>query len=369
MMWLGILGILASVFLLALAGAAYIMRGALRFGFSKNLYEKNKILGILSSFWPIALCLPFLAVGLVAFVIAFVHLFLIWALTDLVGFTLRTLRKKEKRARYLNGWIALALTAVYLTYGWVMAHTVFQTNYTLETEKTLGKESLRVVALADLHVGTTLDGEDFAKECRRINAAKPDLVLIVGDFVDDESSHEDMVTACSALGDLQSTYGVYFVLGNHDKGYYRHDSFEIDDLYHELAKNNVTLLADDAVAITETVTLIGRNDRSHPNRQSAEALMQTVDEDQYVIMLDHQPNDYDAITKASPDLVISGHTHGGHIFPAGEIGLMMGANDNLYGLEQRGDTSFLVTSGISGWAIPFKTFTLSEFVVIEIESK
>ena len=365
-MWLGIF---AGIFLLAALGAAYLMKGALRFGFSKKLYERNKILGILSSLWPIALCLPFLAVGTVAFVIAFVHLFAIWALTDLVAFIIRKIRKKEKSKRYLNGFIALALTAVYLTYGWVMAHTVFETNYSLTTEKPLGQDNLRVVALADLHIGTTIDGSELFKECARINATKPDLILIGGDFVDDATSREDMVEACAALGTLESKYGVYLVWGNHDKGYFRRGTFDNDELYQELVKNNVTLLADNAVAINENVCLIGRNDRSHRNRKSAEALMQGIDESKYVIMLDHQPNDYDAIAKASPDLVISGHTHGGHIFPAGPIGLLMGANDSVYGLEKREDTSFIVTSGLSGWEIPFKTFAVSEFVVIDIEMK
>ena len=54
------------------------------------------------------------------------------------------------------------------------------------------------------------------------------------------------------------------------------------------------------------------------------------------------------------------------MFPAGQLGLLMHANDFNYGLTARGETSFIVTSGISGWAIPFKTGTRSEFVVIDI---
>lgn len=238
-MWLGIF---AGVFLLALAGAAFLMTRALRFGFSQKLYQTNKILGILSSLWPIAFCLPFLAVGTVAFVIAFVHLFVIWALTDLVSFIIRKIRKQEKRKQYWNGFVALALTAIYLIYGWIMAHTVLETNYTLTTEKSLGQDTLRVVALADLHIGTTLDGEDFMDECARINATNPDLILIGGDFVDDASSREDMVAACAALGTLKSRYGVYFVFGNHDKGYHRRGTFENDELYRELVKDRKSVV-------------------------------------------------------------------------------------------------------------------------------
>ena len=99
---------------------------------------------------------------------------------------------------------------------------------------------------------------------------------------------------------------------------------------------------------------------------AASELMRGLDETKYVIMLDHQPNDYAAEAEAGADLVLSGHTHGGHIFPAGLIGLWTGANDRTYGSERRGNTDFYVTSGISGWGIPFKTGCISEFVVIDI---
>ena len=85
-----------------------------------------------------------------------------------------------------------------------------------------------------------------------------------------------------------------------------------------------------------------------------------------MIMLDHQPNDYAAEEASGVDLVLSGHTHGGHIFPAGLLGVWMGANDKTYGYERRGGTDFFVTSGISGWVIPFKTGCISEYVVIDI---
>ena len=364
-MWLGIF---AGVFLLAIFAVVFVMKRALRFWFPKKIYAQNKALGILCSAWPIVICLPFLFVGLVAFIIAFIHLFAFWALTDLCMLIVRKIAKKEKSERYINGFIAIGLTAIYLTYGWIMAHTVIQTDYGITTEKSLDG-SLRVVAIADLHAGITLDGEDFAKECEKINETKPDIVLVVGDFVDDDTSREDMIGACEALGTLDTKYGVFFVYGNHDRGYYDNKEFTTEELYENLIKSNVKLLSDEVTLINDSIYIIGREDASKKNRKSASELMKDIDPSKYVIMLDHQPTDYDAIAEAAPDLVLSGHTHGGHVFPAGQIGMLMGANDALYGLEQRGSTSFIVTSGISGWAIPFKTFTVSEFVVIDITSQ
>ena len=66
------------------------------------------------------------------------------------------------------------------------------------------------------------------------------------------------------------------------------------------------------------------------------------------------------------DLVLSGHTHGGQMIPVNPVGVWMGANDKTYGLEQRGNTNFIVTSGISCWEVKFKTGCKSEYVVIDI---
>ena len=363
MMWLGIL---AAVLLLAVGGAAFLMNRALRFWFPKKIYAKNRWLGILASAWPIAVCLPFLFAGTFAFVIAFIHLFVIWALTDAVAWSIRKLAKRERAERYFCGVIALSITAVYLAYGWIMAHTVLQTDYRITTEKATGQDTLRVVALADLHAGVTLDGDAFAEQCQRINETHPDIVLVCGDFVDDDTSREDMLKSCAALGTLESKYGVYFVYGNHDKGYFRSKTFSAEEFYDQLIANNVRVLTDEVEEINGDVCIVGREDGSVRNRKSASELMADIDPSKYVIVMDHQPTDYDALAACAPDLVISGHTHGGHVFPAGQIGLLMGANDAMYGLEERGDTSFIVTSGISGWAIPFKTLTVSEFVVIDI---
>lgn len=365
-MWFGIF---AGGFILAVLAALFLMSRALRFGFPKRIYEKNKALGILASTWPVLICLPFLFINLIAFVIAFIHLFLFWCLVDGVAFVFRKLRGRERAARYINGFIAIGLTFVYLSYGWIMAHTVLETNYEIETEKSLGQQTLRVFAIADLHAGMTLKGEELFEECERINRLSPDIVVICGDFVDDDTSREEMLEACRAMGRLKTRYGVYFVFGNHDRGYYRDKAFSEVELRENLRENGVRVLSDEVVLINDSFYIAGREDRSSKDRKSADELLSDVDKSKYIIMLDHQPNDYDAIAESGADLVISGHTHGGHIFPAGLFGYIMGANDMVYGMESVDGTTFVVTSGISGWAIPFKTFTSSEFVVIDIDNK
>ncbi len=364
MIWILLLSSLTAI---SVCGAIYLMRRAQRFGFARKAYEKNKALGWLASAWPIVVCLPFLLVNVFAFIVAFVHFILIWGLCDLIGFMIRKVRGRERRKSYITGYIALGLTVCYLGYGWAMAHIVFRTDYSFKTAKPLGADKLRIVEIADLHLGITLDGDEFKEQCDRVNETEPDVVVICGDFVDDDSDREDMIKACDALGTLKTKYGVYWIYGNHDRGYYRYRDFDSNELTDNLARNNVRVLRDESVMINDYICIVGREDKSIHDRMTAAEVMQGVDTSKYVIMLDHQPNDYAAEAAAHPDLVLSGHTHGGHIFPAGPIGLLMKANDRIYGTETREDTTFAVTSGISGWGIPFKTATISEFVVIDIE--
>ncbi len=286
-----------------------------------------------------------------------------------LAWVIKKLSKKEL-SRDITGAAAIVITAVYMGIGWFLAHHVFVTEYSFTTHKPLKNGSLRVVEIADLHLGITLDGKDFERELEKAQAADPDVVVIAGDFVDDDSYKADMIDACAALGKLKTKYGVYFIYGNHDKGYSNYRDFTTEDLDRELEKNGIVILEDESVLIDDSFYITGRQDRSEETRSGGRAdmkeLTKELDSSKYDIVLDHQPNDYAAEAEAGADLVLSGHTHGGHIFPAGYIGLWIGANDRVYGTEKRDNTTFVVTSGISGWAIPFKTGTKSEIVIIDI---
>ena len=96
-------------------------------------------------------------------------------------------------------------------------------------------------------------------------------------------------------------------------------------------------------------------------------LTEALDKNKFSVVLDHQPNDYANQADSRVDLVLSGHTHGGQLFPLNRVGEWIGANDKVYGYERRYLTDFIVTSGISDWTIKFKTGTKSEIVVIDVK--
>ena len=359
--------IISGVFLISAAAVTFVAVHIHRFPFLKRFSENRRFLS-----WTAALGLV-LPVGLFALInvttmlVVIVHLAIGFAISDLVFFFVRKITKKRVGPTVCNV-CAILLTVAYLGIGWILAHHVFITRYTIYTEKALDGH-LRIAQIADSHLGITLDGESFAIQMERVKEYNPDVVLITGDFVDDDTCYEDMAEACRALGSLDARYGVFFVFGNHDKGYFNSRDFTTAQLRQNLEENGVVILEDESVMVNDSFYITGRKDRSDRSRQEMTALVGDLDSSRYSIVLDHQPNDYDNESASGVDLVLSGHTHGGHLFPLALVGLLSGANDREYGIEERGGTTFIVTSGISGWAIPFKTGCFSEFVIIDIEQK
>lgn len=368
MMWILIMGALLIAFI---AGFVYLTSRFSRFEIigrlSKGGKGRKRLLSVIPPVFIVIVL--WITMGFMNAIVVLLHLVVAWLIGDLLALIITKLRKKDFK-RYYVGGVVIVFTAVYLSVGWYLAHNVWRTDYTIKTDKNIG--NIRIVLFSDSHVGTTFDGDDWKQYIDRMNGENPDVVLIVGDFVDDDTSREDMIESCKAMGDLQTKYGVYYSFGNHDKGYYdeSYRGYDGDDLIAELKKNNVVVLQDENVLIDNRFYIIGRQDRSEEQRDSARADMDTLvkdlDQTKFSIVMDHQPYDYAAETKSQVDLVLSGHTHGGQLIPINHVGEWTGENAKAYGYENRENTNFIVTSGISDWAIKFKTGCKSEYVVIDV---
>lgn len=370
-MWMWMI-LMIVLFALTIAGVCYLANRIGKFALIQKLTRGKKVARMLAGLLIAAAltAVIWLAWGSMNAIVCVLHLIIFWLVSDGI-FALIKKRRKKPFTRYYAGIAAIAFTICYLGVGWYQAHHVWQTAYQIQTDKNIG--DLRVAVFSDSHTGTTFHGDGFADHMKEIEAQNPDLVLIVGDFVDDDTSKEDMIRCCEALGEMKTTYGVYFVFGNHDKGYYSPDyrGYDGDDLIAELEKNNVHVMQDDVELIDDRFYLIGRADKSEEyasGRKTMEELTADLDPDKFSIVLDHQPEDYDAQARANVDLVLSGHTHGGQLFPLRPIEELtnMTPDDRIYGYEKRGNTNFIVTSGISDWAIKFKTGCKSEYLMLEI---
>lgn len=248
-MWGMIFGALA---LGSVLGILYLISRFARFRIVQKATKGKKIFGFLTGLVPVlAIALGTgAALGEINAAIVILHLVAFWLLCDAVSKITEKVRGK-KFTRYYAGIFAILITAVYLAWGWYLANHVWRKEYVLETDKQVG--NLRIVLFADSHVGNTFSGEGFIKWVDRMQAEEPDIVVIAGDYVDDDTSKEDMIAACRALGTLETTYGVYYAFGNHDKGYYgsAYRGYSGDDLVAELEKNGVRVLQDDIVTLDD----------------------------------------------------------------------------------------------------------------------
>ena len=359
-MWRGILLLAAGILI---AGTAYLTAAVARFGALRQIGTRWKRL--LASFCVVAGCFAvcaFFMNPVNAFVIL-LHALVFFLLFGIVCRAVGAVRKKKSRI-FWQGWLALLATAAVLSAAYVLCHHVWKTEYSLSTEKKTG--TLRIALISDSHIGTTFDGDGFAAHLAEIERQSPDIVLFTGDFVDDSSGRADTEKACRALGGMNAPLGVWFVYGNHDKGYGRSGrDFDARDLAAMLDLSGVHVLEDGAAEIGN-LCIVGRKDASSGGRREIADLLAGVDPEKYIIVLDHQPTDYENECETAADLVVSGHTHGGQLWPLAYVGEGFGINDRTYGHEQRNGTDFIVTSGISGWAMDFKTGTKSEYVILTV---
>lgn len=176
------------------------------------------------------------------------------------------------------------------------------------------KKEYNIIQLSDVHIGGLIDAGFIKELVVRINALKPDLVVITGDLVDIQIAHA--MDALKELQNLQSTYGTYFVVGNHE---YFHD---IKEIIVTLKSLGIRVLENESVRIGEadaSFYLIGVYDvfgyRINDYMPDLVHAMKDIRDDAPRILLAHQPRYIEEAQYYDIDLMLSGHTHGGQLYP------------------------------------------------------
>lgn len=325
--------------------------------------------------------LPLVSLGLIAVlanvitsIVIWIHIAAFLLLCDIVSLCFKKLVKDKAKRLAWTFVIAMALCAGYLCYGAINAVTVVRTDYSLSSEKLSDGESITIAQITDSHLGTTMDGERFAGYVEEICSAQPDILVVTGDFIDEDTTNEDMLVACRALGKANTRYGVYFVFGNHDQNSYGGSrEFSTDTLRDMLTECGVVVLEDESVLVDDRFYVCGRRDASYNysgrTRASAAEITSGLDKSKYIVMLDHQPIEYREESDAGVDLLLSGHSHGGQMIPLGIISELLKANDQVYGHEKVGGADCIVSAGISAWGIPLRTGVVTEYVIIGVEAE
>lgn len=309
------------------------------------------------------------------------YLILAVLLVELGLFVIRRVRGKDfgqmQQVRRVQGGVALGLVCAVSLYGMAHAGRLYVTDYAVTLP---GQGADMTVALvADLHLGYSTDPAYIEQSVAEINAMQPDLVVIAGDIFDNDYEaipEPDRIAA--ALASLDSTYGTYACWGNHDVSEPILAGFTWDDADEDkddprmrafLEKSAINLLDDQCVMLANGVQLAGRRDASRSKklgetRLDAAQLLDGCDLDAPVFVIDHQPGDNDALAQAGADLVLSGHTHDGQLFP-GNL-LMACLWDNPCGCQMVEGAYSVVTSGLGVWGPAMRVGTRSEVVRLTV---
>lgn len=312
--------------------------------------------------------LAFYTINIFSTVGIFLIHFLVFSLViELINFCNKKLPTKERKnwnILYTYSIIPLLLTILFFTYGFINIRNVVETKYEVTTTKETGKK--KILFLSDSHYGKVLKRNGLEKLKEKVEKEDLDLFLLGGDIVDENTTKEEMEEIFSILGSIKTKLGTYFIYGNHDRQKYtKKKAFTEEELKEVLKKNKIEILSDEKKDLGE-ILIIGREDLS-PKRKKLEELLTKENEEKYVILMDHQPTEYQNASLLGVDLILSGHTHAGQIFPAGYFIKWFHMAELYYGKKEVENMTAIVSSGLAGWGYPIRTQAHSEYVIIEIK--
>ncbi len=172
-----------------------------------------------------------------------------------------------------------------------------------------------IAQISDLHVGPTIREREVRRVIEQTNALKPDLIVITGDLVD--GTPRELGHIVAELARLQARHGVLFITGNHE--YYS----GVDAWLELLPTLGIRPLRNEQLTIGDEggrFTLAGVDDWSaaqfgNGHGLDLEKAIAGHDPERPLVLLAHQPRDFQASVRAGVDLQLSGHTHGGQLFP------------------------------------------------------
>lgn len=232
---------------------------------------------------------------------------------------------------------------------------------------TIGKpaadiKSLNLVLLADIHVGPFMHSPRLEKIVQMVNSLDPDLVLIPGDIVNEETLATELEKMTVTFRKIHSRFGVFASTGNHE--YFAGIEKSLD----YLRRSGFTVLQDEAKLVNNSFYVVGRSNSDYivrrDRRKSLKEILNGADLNLPVILLDHQPVHLGDAADAGVDLQLSGHTHGGGVFPFTII------NNLIYeialGYGRKGKTQYYVTSGVGVWEPPARIGTTAEIVLMRV---
>ncbi|MFI5981403.1 metallophosphoesterase [Streptomyces sp. NPDC051555] len=265
-------------------------------------------------------------------------------------------------ARALAGAaVAAATTTVgYGTYGVLRGPKVKRVTVPL-AKLPRAAHGFRIAVVSDVHLGPILGRAHTTRIVEAVNATQPDLIAIVGDLVD--GSVHDLGSAAEPLARLRARHGSFFVTGNHE--YFSGAQQWVDHVrelgLHPLENARQELPYFDLAGVNDVA---GESEGHGPDFDRA---LGGRDRDhRTAVLLAHQPIVIHDAVRHGVDLQLSGHTHGGQLWPGNYLAEL--ANPTVAGLERYGDTQLYVSRGAGAWGPPVRVGAPSDITVVQLAS-
>jgi hypothetical protein len=227
-------------------------------------------------------------------------------------------------------------------------------------------DGFRIVQISDVHIGPILDRRFAAEVVERCNALRPDLVVITGDLVDGDVAR--IGDEVEPFAGLRATHGVYFVTGNHD--YYS----GVDAWVARIERLGIRVLRNQHATIARgeaAFDLAGVEDHhahlvSRTQREDQPGALAGRDPQRPVVLLAHDPLSFRAAAALGVDLQLSGHTHGGQIWPFRYFVRL--STPFVVGHHRRGASQLYVSRGTGFWGPAMRLFDPGEITELTIRA-
>ncbi len=294
--------------------------------------------------------------------------FLLLPLADVLSWLLK--RGGAEPAIYIEyvGYGVLAVLVLILIRGWRNAWSPVVREHRLEVPKSAGGlHSLRILVASDIHLGNIVGNRHLKRLIQKVEQLKPDLILLPGDVIDDDIEPFKRNNMAEQMSRLQAPYGVYAVLGNHE--YY---GGHIAEYVQAMDAIGIRVLRDETVTIEGRFHVAGRKDKTSESaaqggRLPTKQLLEALDPALPILLMDHQPHQFEAAAAAGADLLLCGHTHRGQFAPNHWITKRLFELD--WGYMNKKGMHVLVSSGFGLWGPPFRIASRSELLDVTLTFK
>lgn len=246
--------------------------------------------------------------------------------------------------------------------GYINARTPHVKEITIHIDKPSSIKHLRIAYASDIHLGSIIANSRLQKLVMLINSANPDLIIFGGDILDEDIKPVIENNLGELLVQLKAPYGVIAVPGNHEY------IGGIDNAVNYITNHNIKVLRDDIYPIGD-IQIIGRDDRMESaftgqSRLPLNNLVNKLNVKKSVIVIDHQPIAISKTASLPVDLLLSGHSHHGQLFPFNYITAKL--YEISWGYKKIHNTHVYVSSGYGTWGPPMRTNSFSEIVIFNL---